>query len=168
MTPNPADNRPIQTQEKRETNGPRSSIAKIAVWDFAGKLANFFVLFVVGVVLTRLLSPSGFGAFAIVLAVISLSSIFLDLGFRASIIQNQNITGRQLSTVFFLNLAIAAVLIGCFFAAAGYIESFYQIAGLGNYIWAASLLFGINALALVPGGLLQKELELKTLSIISN
>lgn len=166
MTPDPAD--PGQTINKNFGNPkPRSSVARIAVWDFGGRLANFFVAFLVGVVLTRLLSPTQFGAFAIVLAIISFSSIFIDLGFRSAVIQNQKTTQQQLSTVFYVNFLIGICLVVIFVFGAAYVENFYQIEGLRNYVIAASLLFGINALALVPGGLLQKELQLKTLSIIN-
>jgi len=155
---------PLESMPSAE---PRSSVARAAIWDFGGRLANYVVLFVVGVVLTRLLSPAEFGAFAIVLSVITFSSIFIDLGFRSAIVQSQGTTQEQLSTVFYLNLALAVVIFAVFIGGAGYIERFYAISGLRNYIWAASLLFVINALALIPGGLLQKELRLKALSLIN-
>ena len=139
----------------------------MAIWDFAGRLANFGVTFVVGIALTRILSPSEFGAYAIVLSVISLSSIFVDLGFRSAVIQAPNPTDQQLSTIFYINLLLGLGLIGFFSIVAGGIERFYEVEGLRLYIIGASLLFGINALALVPGALLQKELELKKLSVIN-
>lgn len=166
MTPDPIDPSRKDDNNKDARDVPRN-VARIAVWDFAGRLANFSVSFVVGIVLTRLLSPEQFGAFAIVLAVITFSSIFIDLGFRSAIIQHQNTTQQQMSTVFFVNLVVGICLIGIFITAARPIEDFYQIEGMRNYIIAASFLFGINALSLVPGGLLQKELRLKTFSIIN-
>jgi len=143
------------------------SIVKLAIWDFTGRVANYFVLFIVSVILTRLMSPAEFGAYGIVLSVISLSAIFVDLGFRSAIIQAQETSQEQLSTIFFINLSIAILLILLFSAGGGLIENFYEIEGLKNYITFASLLFALNALALVPSGLLQKNLELKTISLIN-
>lgn len=143
------------------------SIAKLAIWDLTGRVANYFVIFIISVILTRLLSPSEFGAYGIVLSVISLSAIFVDLGFRSAIIQARETSQEQLSTIFFINLVIAGLLILLFSSFSGLIESFYQIEGLRNYIVFASLLFALNALALIPSGLLQKNLELKTISIIN-
>jgi len=143
------------------------SIVKLAIWDFTGRVANYFVLFIVSVLLTRLLSPAEFGAYGIVLSVISLSVIFVDLGFRSAIIQSPEVSQEQLSTIFFINILIAVLLILLFSLGSGWIENFYQIEGLRNYIIFASLLFALNALALVPSGLLQKNLELKTISIIN-
>lgn len=159
MTPDPTPHHEDQTN--------RSTIAGIAIWDFLGRLANFFVLFVISVFLTRLLTPAEFGSFAVVLAVISLSGIFIDLGFRSAIIQQRNISQTQLSTVFFINLLIGLGLASLLFFGSGFIERFYGIDNLSSYLGAASSLFVLNALALVPGGLLQKQLRLKELSVIN-
>ncbi len=158
---------PQNSSTNLDSSTTRGSIVGSAIWDFSGRLAIFFVLFVVGVILTRLLSPSEFGAFAIVIAIISMSGIFVDLGFRSAIIQQHETTPKQLSTVFFLNLALGAALTTFFILVSGSIERFYEIPGLANYIAAASFVFVLNAVALVPGGLLQKELRLKTLSVIN-
>lgn len=145
----------------------RSSIAGLAVWDFGGRLVSFGVLFVVSVLLTRLLTPAEFGAFAVVLAIIAFSSIFIDLGFRSAIVQRQDTSQEQLSTVFFLNVLIGLLLFFGLYLVAGRIEQFYAIAGLADYIQAASVIFFVNSLSLVPSGLLQKELKLKALSVIT-
>lgn len=144
-----------------------NSVASLAIWDFSGRLANFAVLFVVNLLLTRLLMPTQFGAFAIVIAIISFSSIFIDLGFRSAIIQSQEITQQQLSTVFFLNLAIGLTLFAGFYLLSGFIERFYGIDGLADYIKITSGIFILNSLSLVPGGLMQKRLYLKSLSIVT-
>lgn len=145
----------------------RPSTAGLAVWDFGGRLASFAVLFVVSVLLTRLLTPAEFGAFAVVLGIISFSSIFIDLGFRSAIVQRQNSTPTQLSTIFYINVLIGlAMFLGLYFLASQ-IENFYAITGLSDYIKAASAIFFVNSLTLVPSALLQKALRLKSLSIIT-
>lgn len=143
------------------------SILKLAIWDFAGRIANYLVVFVVSVVITRILSPAEFGAYGIVLALISLSTIFLDLGFRSAIIQAKEITQEQLSTIFYLNLFVAFLLILIFLFSANFLEKFYQINSLSKYIISASSIFVLMALNLIPSGLLQKNLALKTISIIN-
>ncbi len=139
----------------------------MAVWDFAGRLAGLGVTFVVGVVLTRLLTPAEFGAFAIILSIVSFSTLFIDLGFRSAIVQARDVTEEQLSTIFYLNAFLALVLTAIFWTASGSIERFYQVDGLAMYIAGASVLFGMNAFALVSSSLLQKRLEFKRLSVIN-
>ena len=167
MNPDVPDIASEPPQNRSTPNKQPSRVARVAAWDFAGRFANYFVLFGISVILTRILSPAEFGAAAIVLSVIGLSAVFVDLGFRSAIIQSKELSQQQLSTVFYLNVSIALVLIGIFYAASGYIERLYEIQGLANYIVAASSLFGINALGLIPGSLLQKELQLKAISIIN-
>ncbi len=144
-----------------------SSIAGMAIWDLGGRFANYFVLFGTSVILTRILSPEEFGSAAIVLTVIGLSAIFVDLGFRTAIIQAKELSQEKLSTVFYVNLFVALLLVGVCFAASGSVESFYEVEGLAAYINAASAMFAINGVALVPGGLLQRDLQLKSISIIN-
>jgi O-antigen/teichoic acid export membrane protein len=139
----------------------------MAVWDFAGRLANLGVTFIVGVVLTRLLTPVEFGTFAIVVSVVSFSTLFVDLGFRQAIVQADEISQLQLSTVFYINVGAALVLIAIVWSVAGYVENFYQLENLRTYIVGGSVLFAINAAALVSNALLQKRLQFKKLSIIN-
>ena len=143
------------------------SIFKLAIWDFSGRITQYFVGFTVSVFLTRLLSPAEFGTFGIVLSIVALSSIFVDAGFRAAIIQKRDTTQVQLSTVFYLNVVMSIVLISVFYLLAYPIEKFYQIESLSIYIIFTSSIFFFNALALVPGGLLQKKLALKSISIVN-
>jgi len=144
-----------------------TSIAAAVVWDFIGRVAQFLVVFILGVFLTRLLSPVEFGSFAIVLSVITFSSIFVDLGFRSAIVQSSNTTQEQLSTVFYINLFVSIGMLSIIVVGARYMERFYAIEGLGNYIAIAALLFVINALTLVPNALLQKDLRLKAISFVT-
>ncbi len=143
------------------------SILRLAIWDLSGRFAHYLVIFIIGIVFTRLLSPAEFGAFGIVLSVIIISSIFVDLGFRSAIIQFQDTSQEQLSTIFYLSLFFAFVLILIMFLVSDSIESFYQIDSLSKYINATSVIFILHAMTVIPAGLLQKKMALKSISIIS-
>lgn len=67
------------------------------------------VTFVVGIVLSRLLSPDLFGLVGMIMIFIAVSEIFVNSGFHQSLIRKQNVGPEDLSTVFFTNLAIAFV-----------------------------------------------------------
>ncbi len=139
----------------------------LAIWDLSGKIANYVVVFFIAVVLTRILTPVEFGAFAIVLAVVSLSMMFVDIGFKSSIIQAREISQIQLTTIFFINLFLGIVLLGLFSALAPQIEAFYGIDSLSFYVRVTALLFIFNSLTLVPMGLLQRDMRLRAISVIS-
>jgi teichuronic acid exporter len=139
---------------------------KLVLWDFFGKFANQFVGLIVSIVLARLLVPEQFGIIGIALALVGFSSIFFDFGFISAIIQKDEVTQKQLSTVFYLNLSAGIFLCLLFSLSSSAIENFYKIAGLGKVIVAVSFLFIINSLFLVPAALLSRGLQFKKLSLI--
>src|SRR4051812_33603200 len=57
--------------------------------------------------MARLLSPGDFGLFAMVVAVTSALLIFKDLGLCDAIIQCPSINHQQISTLFWINLAVS-------------------------------------------------------------
>lgn len=62
--------------------------------------------FVQVAVLARMLTPTDFGLMAMVLSVMAFIQVFTDLGVSNAIIHNQNITQNQLSSLYWLNVAV--------------------------------------------------------------
>ncbi|QQS39783.1 MAG: lipopolysaccharide biosynthesis protein [Acidobacteriota bacterium] len=140
---------------------------RLAAWDFSGRIAIYSVAFVAGIILTRILTPEEFGAFGIVMAVIWLSLVFVNVGFKSSIIQAKEISQTQLATIFWINVALGILIFALFAAVAPLIERFYSIENLSAYIRSASVIFLITSSTLVPLGLLQREIKLKQISVIN-
>lgn len=138
-----------------------------AIWDFVGRIGNYVVTFVVSVVLTRLLVPAEFGAFGIIIAVTVFSWVVLDFGFRSAVVQTETISQTQLSSVFFVNLAIGIGLMLALILVGPIVESFYEIPHLASYFIGISPVFFMNGLLVVPSALVQRELKLKQMSIFS-
>src|SRR3546814_5002432 len=61
------------------------------------------------VLLARLLSPGDFGVFAMVATILVVLEVFKDLGLSSATVQRPDITGGQISTLFWLNLGLGAV-----------------------------------------------------------
>jgi O-antigen/teichoic acid export membrane protein len=61
-------------------------------------------------VLSRLLAPTDFGLMAMVLAVMVFVQVFTDLGVSNAIIHHQDISANQLSSLYWLNVTVGAVL----------------------------------------------------------
>src|SRR3954451_9214638 len=113
---------------------------KLVIWDFFGKISNQVIAFVVSIILARILNPAEFGIIGIALALVGFSTIFYDFGLKASIIQADHISHKQLSTIFFLNLIAGTLLFLLCFGFSSLIERFYKIDGLRNVIIAIGLL----------------------------
>ena len=61
-------------------------------------------------VLARLLSPQDFGLYAIAAAVMTFMEIFKDLGLNMATVQRAELTQRQVSTLFWVNLGLAGTI----------------------------------------------------------
>ena len=68
--------------------------------------AQFIIQSVATVVLARLLTPADFGLVAMVTAITGLGQAFADLGLSEATIQRQEISHDQVSTLFWINVAI--------------------------------------------------------------
>ena len=89
---------------------------------------NFFVqgiLFIVGIVLARLLSPRDFGLIGMVTIFIAISQSFIDSGFSSALIRKKECTQSDYSTVFYFNLAIGAFIYSLLFLIAPLLSNFF-------------------------------------------
>src|SRR5579862_3069202 len=79
-------------------------------WTFGSQTATFVLQSVYTVVLARLLTPADFGLVAMVLAIAGVGMAFADLGLSEATIQRQDINLDQVSTLFWINVAIGLAL----------------------------------------------------------
>jgi PST family polysaccharide transporter len=89
--------------------------ARAAGWRLAATLATAVSRFLVGVLLSRLLTPSDFGISAIAFVVLGFVQPVQDLGIGAAVVQRRYLTSRHVRAAFtfstLLGLATAAALI---------------------------------------------------------
>src|SRR6185437_11307795 len=88
--------------------------------------ANFFLRLGSLMVLARLLGPKDFGLVGMVTAFTGVLTLFRDFGLSAVAIQRKNVTGEQLSTLFWINILIGALLGILSLAMAPVIAAFYH------------------------------------------
>ena len=118
--------------------------------------------FVVGIVLARLLSPEEFGTVALLYLFTGIASVFVDSGFSAALVQRQDITHTDESTVFWSNLTIGALVALALWAAAPAIASFYALPLLVPLTAVMALNIFLSALGSIHGTLLTKRLDFRT------
>ena len=129
------------------------------LWSGADIFLRQGLQFVVSIILARLLSPEEFGIIALLYLFTGLASIFVDSGFSAALIQKQDITHDDESTVFWFNLAMGA-LTGVILVLLGpAIAAFYQQPVLVLLINLMALNILVTALGSVHGTLLTKHLD---------
>lgn len=127
------------------------------------QIISFFSTFI----LTILLSPSVFGIFFVVSAVISFLSYFSDIGFAAALVQKkEEPTREEYVTSFTIQqlLVGSIVLISIFLAP--YFSSFYNLGNDGLFLLRALLVsFFLSSLKTIPSIILERKLEFRLLII---
>ncbi len=118
------------------------------------------------VVLARLLDPTDFGLVAMVTVVTGVFEIFATGGLSAAAVQRQEISEAQLSTLFWFNIAIGALLALLCLAAAPVLSAFYGEPKTALVIVAIAPAFLINATGVQHLALLQRHLRYVTLAAI--
>lgn len=134
-------------------------------WNSSAMVVRIGVQFLSLAVLARVLSPDDFGLMSMALVVTGFAQAFADFGLSNAIIHRQDATREQLSSLYWLNLAVGFVLFGGLWLATPLVVAYYQEPALTEVLqWA------IASFLIVPIGqqfqsLLRRELRFRTLSI---
>ena len=118
-------------------------------------------------VLARLLGPKDFGLVGMVTAFTGVLELFRDFGLSSATVQRTTVTDEQISTLFWINILVGAVLGLLAAAFAPAIASFYhepRLVGV-TIVLAAGFLF--NAAGVQHSALLQREMRFTALAVIS-
>jgi O-antigen/teichoic acid export membrane protein len=117
-------------------------------------------------VLARLLDPKDFGLVGMVTAVTGVFVLFKDAGLSIATIQRETITDEQVSTLFWINMGIGAVLTVLSLALAPALAAFYHEPRLMWITVATSAGFLLNAAGVQHGALLQRRMRFSVLAVI--
>lgn len=118
------------------------------------------------VVLAKLLSPYEFGVLAIINVIINFIRSFVDLGFTAAVIQNNNINNNQLSTLYKMGLLIGLILYVITYLFSPYASEIYTISYLDSYLKYIAITFIIGSFGSLQYALLQKNLKFESIAKI--
>lgn len=109
-----------------ENNNLRNSVLGGFFWKFCERFLNQAITFVTSLVLARILIPEDYGTVALVTVFITLSSVFLNHGFAAALIQKKDATDKDFSTMFFCSLGCTIAIYIVLYAVAPVVADFYQ------------------------------------------
>lgn len=141
-------------------------ITRGVLWSAIDVLLRQGSQFVILIVMARILSPDDFGTMALLALFVGLANVFVDGGFGSALIQRQNNTHTDESTVFFFNLVMGLVVLVALCTLAPYIAHLFDKPILRplTYVMAANVF--INAFGSIHTILLTKELNLKLVAKI--
>src|SRR6516164_11062249 len=113
-------------------------------------------------VLARLLSPEDFGLQGMVVVVTGFLAIFQDAGLGMATVQRLEVTHEQTSTLFWINVAVGAILASLCAASAPLLVAFYHEPLLYWVAVVSGTTFVFNGLAAQHDALLQRDMRFVT------
>jgi teichuronic acid exporter len=132
------------------------------LWSGADIFLRQGLQFIISIVLARLLTPEEFGTIALLYLFVGLASAFVDSGFSAALIQRQDITHTDESTVFWFNLGMGAAMAAGLWLLAPWIADFFSQPILVPLTYVLAMNLFVSALGAIHGTLLTKRLDFKT------
>ncbi len=117
-------------------------------------------------ILARILTPEDYGMLAMVLAITGLAGVLLNLGLSTATIQRAEITHEQVSTLFWINAGIGALLMVLIASLSPVIAWFYKTPELAWVAAALSCNFLINGLSVQHHALLNRQMRFVALAVI--
>ncbi len=118
------------------------------------------------VVLSRLLTPHDYGLIAMVTAITAFAALFKNMGLSAATIQRAEINHHQISTLFWINVAVGIVLALFLVLAAPIISWFYGEPRLTNITLVLASTFIFSGLTVQHDALLRRQMRFSALAVI--
>jgi O-antigen/teichoic acid export membrane protein len=137
-------------------------------WAATSKIAQLLMSILISAILARLLTPSDFGLIAMVAVFSNFVAIFSGFGLQSAIVQKKEVSDEALSSIFWINMGLGALLTLALAASAPLIAAFYSQPRLTPIIVFISTIFFITSFADVPYGLLTKRMNFKALAVIES
>ena len=126
---------------------------------------NFLITSTSTVVLARLLTPADYGLVAMATAITGLGQAFADLGLSEATIQREDLNHRQVSALFWINVAIGLTLMLITVGLAPVLAWFYREPRLKDIALVLSSTFLIGGLRVQHEALLKRQMRFKALAV---
>ena len=123
--------------------------------------------FAIGIILARILLPEDFGLIGMLSIFLVISNVFITSGMGAGLIQHQNRTDVDFSTVFVFNFVTSTLFYIILFFAAPFIADFYEQPVLTSLTRALGLSLIINSLAVVQVSKLTIAMDFKSMAKVN-
>ena len=143
------------------------SIVNSVKWSSIDRIAVQAIQFILSMIIARQLMPSDYGVVAMLSIFTNIAQVFIDSGFSQALIQKQNRSQKDYSTVFYFNIGVGLALYGIFVLCAPLIAGFYDTPLLKPIIAVVGINFVVNSFSTVQRALISINLEFKKQAKIS-
>ncbi len=145
----------------------KEKAAKGILWKFIDQGGTQAIQFVSGIYIARILTPEDYGLVGMMAIFLAISQVFVDSGFKATLIQKgTKVTQDDYNVVFYFNFIISVIFFLIIFFCASPLANFYNEPKL---VTVAKVL-GINLMLVALGAVhqvtLEKRLNFRTITKI--
>ena len=105
----------------------KSKTAKSVLWSAIERFSVQGIQFLLSIIIARLVLPSDYGMIAMVVIFLSIAQTLIDSGFSTALIQKQDRSDKDYSTVCYFNLVLGLLLYLVLYCGAPWIASFYEL-----------------------------------------
>lgn len=136
-------------------------------WSFIDNFSKNGLLFIIGIILARLLTPREFGIIGMTTFFIALSQTFVESGLNNALIRKKKCTQIDYSTVFVFNLALSIIFYIMLNLSAGAISVFFNEPKLKIILQVLGISIIIHAFTIVQRTILTRKINFKLQTKIS-
>lgn len=130
-------------------------------WKFAERIVSQVITFLISIILARLLSPSDYGAIAILLVFITIADVFVNAGFGSALIQKKDADNLDFSSVFYFSFLFSVFVYAVIYSVAPYIASFYNMPVLQPTLQVLALRIPVAAINSVQQAFVSRNMQFK-------
>lgn len=145
----------------------KEKTAKGLGWGFIDNFVGTGITAVVSIILARILSPEEFGLVGMIAIFIALGNSLMDSGFSGALIRKENVTDKDLSTVFYTNLILSIIIYAILYVSAPFIAEFLNTPILVKLIRVLGVSVLIMSFTQVQKVNFIRKIDFKTQAIIS-
>jgi teichuronic acid exporter len=144
----------------------KKSIIHGIKWTASAKMVSQLATWGITIYIMRLLTPEDYGLLAMATVFTAFLLLLSEVGLGPALVQTKEIDKERLQQAFGVIIVSNVILTGIANIFAGGIAQFFDEPRLENIVRLLSIQFPINALTIIPGVLLQRNLSFKQQSLI--
>lgn len=147
------------------TTRPPSGGSVAVRWSLVAVLGRQASQLVAALVVARLLGPDAFGVISAATVYVTLSTLVLDQGLAAALVQRASLDARAPGAVASLNLAMGVVLAAATWGLSGPISAFFHEPALGDLLRVLGVGLMLKAVAITPRAMLMRGLRFRAIAV---
>ncbi len=146
----------------------KQKAAKGILWKFLDQGGTQLIQFISGIYIARILSPDDYGLVGMMAIFLGISQVFIDSGFKATLIQKGNdITNDDYNVVFYFNLTISIFFYSLIFMGAPKMADFFNEPRLTVVARVLGFNLVLISLGMIHQIIFEKKINFKTLTKIN-